>query len=526
MADWAESSGKTRRLLKIYLSREGNGRYSWRLGIGAALAIGAPLTIGICLNRTAAGAVAAIAAWLAYLTVPSGDTRSRAGTLASAASCNSVAGMIGVLTASRPDLTAIAMALLALLVPLSAVGTIPLICLVLGTDQGHGVDPVMHYWLFLLGPVWAAVLLFIPFFGGPHAPNTARAPRRSIKAWLSSNATSLRVSAMQGTPQFRFALRLAVCFVLAFCVLRLFAPAHADWALIGIVTTMRPSWRLTTRRVIKRMGGQILGAAMAAALLASLQASPEVIVIIVIALCGTLARPTRSVNYGFWPVFDVPAMLLLLSLQSPMSWVDALERVGNNAAGALIAIGATAVLWPDREERKIIERFAALLASCADCLDDMTTCTEVGLASPTARTRRALTLAAAIADLELARQRLSEQRVYHTDLPTVIEAATEEAKRLCSLIDLDGERDTAIPRCQCLRALSGLLREVGNEDELTRAPLAQLCQQADEQAVRCVQIDWHGATHDSVVSLLHHTSRATQISRDTRRSSRMIRARA
>lgn len=96
-------------------------------------------------------------------------------------------------------------------------------------------------------------------------PHRARpAPHRRARSAL----TELGAAVRRGSPEFRYAVRLAVCFSLAFIGVEYTGLPHANWVLTGIVTTMRPTWEATAGRVVKRMGGQVLGAALSGVLLA------------------------------------------------------------------------------------------------------------------------------------------------------------------------------------------------------------------------------------------------------------------
>ncbi len=164
-------------------------------------------------------------------------------------------------------------------------------------------------------------------------------------------------------------MRLAVCFSLAFAGVEYTGLPHANWMLTGIATTLRPTWDATAGRIVKRTGGQVLGAALSGVLLALCAGLRPAALAVVTGLCGALARPARRVNYGFWPIFGVPAMLLLVSFETPEGWADAAERVGNNLLGAALAAAATLLLWPPHEEPRIRNQVRALLDTHAAYLE-------------------------------------------------------------------------------------------------------------------------------------------------------------
>jgi hypothetical protein len=370
-------TGRAGALLALYLSRQDGGRFSVALGVGGGLALAGPLLVGLRLGHLVFGIIAGLGGWLVYLAEPSGDTRARVILLSRRALLCSLATWLGALTAGTLWATVPLIAASALFVPLRWFGPTPMLCLVFGATMG-GLTPAQHGWAFLAGAAWAVLLLLIPVFGGrPDAP----APRRARTAPLgraASALTELGSAVRGGSPEFRYAVRLAVCFSLAFIAVEYTGLPHANWMLTGIVTTMRPTWEATAGRIVKRMGGQVLGAALSGVLLALCAGLPPAAPAVAAGLCGALARPARRVNYGFWPVFGVPAMLLLVSLQTPEGWTDAAERVGNNLLGAALAAAAMLLLWPPHEEPGIPGQVRALLGTHAAYLERVASLAEHG----------------------------------------------------------------------------------------------------------------------------------------------------
>jgi hypothetical protein len=368
-------AGRAGALAALYLSRQDGGRFSLALGAGGALALAGPVLVGLALGHLAFGIIAGLGGWLVYLGEPSGDTRARVIFLSRRALLCSLATWLGALTAGTLWATVLLIVVSALFVPLRWFGPTPVLCLVFGATMG-GLTPAQHGWTFLAGAAWAVLLLLIPAFGGrPDAPaprpaRTAPLRRaRSALAGLGSALAGLGSAVRPESPDFRYAVRLAVCFSLAFTGVEHAGLPHANWLLTGIITTLRPTWEATAGRIVKRMGGQVLGAALAGVLLALCAGLPPAALAVVIGLCGALARPARRVNYGFWPIFGVPAMLLLLSFEMPEGWTDAAERVGNNLLGAALAAAAMLLLWPPHEEPRIRGEMHALLATHAAYLE-------------------------------------------------------------------------------------------------------------------------------------------------------------
>jgi uncharacterized membrane protein YccC len=227
--------------------------------------------------------------------------------------------------------------------------------------------------------------------------------------------------------------------------------------LTGIVTTMRPTWEATAGRIVKRTGGQVLGAALSGVLLALCAGLPPAALAVVAGLCGALARPARRVNYGFWPIFGVPAMLLLVSLQMPEGWTDAAERVGNNVLGAALAAAAMLLLWPPHEEPGIPGQVRALLDTHAAYLERVASLAE-GRRPAGERLHRLHAAESAEQAVRASRNRLATQHRPNPRLIAELDQSTAAAAELRAGVRAhhpyqDGRLEPA-----ALRALAAVLR--------------------------------------------------------------------
>jgi hypothetical protein len=504
-------TGRAGALLAVYLSRQDGGRFSLALGIGGGLALAGPLLVGLRLGHLVFGIIAGLGGWLVYLGEPSGDTRARVTFLSRRALLCSLATWLGALTTGTLWATVPLIAASALFVPLRWFGPTPMLCLVFGATMG-GLTPAQHGWTFLAGAAWAVMLLLIPVFGGrPDAP----APRRARTAPLRrarSALTELRSAVRGGSPEFHYAVRLAVCFSLAFTVVEYTGLPHANWMLTGIVTTMRPTWEATAGRIVKRMGGQVLGAALGGVLLALCAGLPPAGLAVVAGLCGALARPARRVNYGFWPIFGVPAMLLLLSLEMPEGWTDAAERVGNNLLGAALAAAAMLLLWPPHEERGIPGQVRALLDTHAAYLERVASLAERDRPAGW-RLRRLHAAESAERSLRASRNRLAAQHRPDRQLIAELDQSTAAAAELRAGVRAhhpyqDGRLEPA-----ALRGLAAVLRASPAVPATEAVPAAE---PEPESHVRIRIVAEQLAAHAARAARISESTRTSRIPRASR----------
>ncbi|MER5871757.1 FUSC family protein [Streptomyces sp. NPDC002044] len=424
-----DASGVARRaghslrgLWGVYLSREASARFDVHLALGTAVMVGVPVMAGAATGRSGAAVVFTLAAFLTSLAAPAPDPAGRVRQFAFRVAMLTAAHAVGMLTSGNLWATAAVSAVAALLVPLPGVGITPMIVLVTGATPQPGLSPGAHLLVFAAGGLWAALILLTPFVGGRYGPAPAPPP-----APAAGDRRSPRAAVVAGDPQVRYAVRLCLCFTAAYIALGLLAVPHAAWALIGILTTLRPTWGATRSRVVKRLTGTAAGCALTALLLALTPGSPFAQGIVVTALAA-VARPVREFNYGFWPVFGTPLLLLITDFDRSLGWVDLAERMGNNMLGALLATAATLLMWPAREEGRIPQRVATLLDTHARFVERVATIVEFG--PPLEREYRVNRAEEAESELRAARARLATRRGAAPELLDDLESLCGAAARL------------------------------------------------------------------------------------------------
>jgi uncharacterized membrane protein YccC len=160
---------------------------------------------------------------------------------------------------------------------------------------------------------------------------------------------------------FRHALRVAAVTAIDTGVIAYFRLPHGIWLPLTSIVILQPDYGGTVTRALQRSGGTIAGAMLAGVLLATLHGTAEYDVVLGLLLFATFLLIRR--RYGYGVTFLTPLIILLIGLGSADPWIDLAERIAYTVAGAVLAIGARFVLWPQWEQVQLQDRLvAALLA--------------------------------------------------------------------------------------------------------------------------------------------------------------------
>jgi uncharacterized membrane protein YccC len=144
----------------------------------------------------------------------------------------------------------------------------------------------------------------------------------------------------------RHALRLAVVGAIDVLVLWVMHFSHGSWLGMTSVIVLQPYGSGTLRKSLERVGGTIAGGVLAAVLAASIRDQMGIMVVITVASVLTLA--TYAVNYAWYSFFLTPTFVLM-SLPHLRDWHFAGVRIEMTAIGALVAVLAMRLLWPEKE---------------------------------------------------------------------------------------------------------------------------------------------------------------------------------
>ncbi|GHE09080.1 hypothetical protein [Streptomyces alanosinicus] len=215
----------------LYLAREGH--YAWRLGAGMVLALGVPLAAGIASGHALSDVAAGIGAYLLNLLVPQGGRWTRVRQVGLQWLSCSAATELGALVSGSLPLTVLAVLVS---VPIATPGMEPVIPLVFAVQGLPGVGVGTYALMFVVGGLWTSLLLLIPLIAGradPARPKPEEPRRPEDRAWIR-HCASLRISGADRTPEFRYKVRLAVCFTLVFIAVDLLHTPHGTWVLAGI----------------------------------------------------------------------------------------------------------------------------------------------------------------------------------------------------------------------------------------------------------------------------------------------------
>ncbi len=148
----------------------------------------------------------------------------------------------------------------------------------------------------------------------------------------------------------RHALRVSVVGVVDVIVMRLIHVNHGFWLPMTSIILLQPYSAGTNRKSVQRVSGTIAGGFLAAVLAAAIPSSAWMTPVITSLAALTVA--TFAVDYAVYCFFLTPTFVLM-SLPHPHDWRYALVRIGTTVAGALIAVTAMRLLWPERAEAEL-----------------------------------------------------------------------------------------------------------------------------------------------------------------------------
>jgi len=148
----------------------------------------------------------------------------------------------------------------------------------------------------------------------------------------------------------RHALRMGVVGAVDILLMRLTHVRHGTWLAMTSIIVLQPSGSGTVRKGIQRTGGTIAGGLLAAVLATAIHSQAGLLAVITVSAVLTLA--TYAVNY-FWYSFFLTPTFVLMSMPYFRDWGYAAVRMLNTTLGALVAILAMHVLWPERERLEL-----------------------------------------------------------------------------------------------------------------------------------------------------------------------------
>jgi uncharacterized membrane protein YccC len=164
-------------------------------------------------------------------------------------------------------------------------------------------------------------------------------PRPSAPQWWDS----LRQNWSLDSILMRHALRVAVVGAMDVLLIRAFHISHGFWLAMTSIIVLQPYGFGALRRSVQRVAGTVAGGVLAAILAASIHSYWGIIV--VISVCSVLTLATYAVDYGWFSFFITPTFVLL-TLPYLRDWRFAEVRILDTLLGAVVAVLAMRVLWP------------------------------------------------------------------------------------------------------------------------------------------------------------------------------------
>jgi uncharacterized membrane protein YccC len=185
-------------------------------------------------------------------------------------------------------------------------------------------------------------------------PFAHRLPRGAVLEALRAHATPR--SAI-----FRHAMRVAVVTTADTALLVEFRLPHGIWLPLTSLVILQPDYGGTVTRALQRTLGTMGGAVIAGVLLASLHGTVAYDAALAALLFATFLLIRR--NYGYGITFLTPIVILLIGRGSTDPWIDLAERLAYTVAGALLAVAASYLLWPQWERDQLRDRLGRAIAA-------------------------------------------------------------------------------------------------------------------------------------------------------------------
>jgi uncharacterized membrane protein YccC len=182
---------------------------------------------------------------------------------------------------------------------------------------------------------------------------------------------ALRTHATPRSAIFRHAMRVAAVTAVDVALLTYFRLPHGIWLPLTSLVILQPDYAGTIARALQRSLGTVAGAAIAGALLATVHGTARYDVALGVLLFSTFLLIRR--NYGYGITFLTPIIILLIGMSSADPWVDLAERVAYTVAGALLALAAGYLLWPQWERDQLRVHLARAIAADKDYIDAVLT---------------------------------------------------------------------------------------------------------------------------------------------------------
>jgi uncharacterized membrane protein YccC len=175
--------------------------------------------------------------------------------------------------------------------------------------------------------------------------------KRSATAETGARWTdAVRANWTRQSLMMRHALRVGVVGAVDVLLMRRLHVSHGSWMAMTSIIVLQPYGSGTLRKTYQRVVGTIAGGVLAAMLAAVIHNQTGIIAVVTVTSVLTLA--TFAVDYAWYTFFLTPTFVLL-SLPRPQDWHFAGVRMGTTVLGAMVALLAMRLLWPEQEKMQL-----------------------------------------------------------------------------------------------------------------------------------------------------------------------------
>ena len=178
------------------------------------------------------------------------------------------------------------------------------------------------------------------------ASDRAEGAANQVSWWHWRWMDALQANWTKDSVMMRHALRMGVVGALDIALMRLTHVRHGTWLAMTSIIVLQPYGSGTLRRSVERVGGTIAGGVLAAVLATAIR-GPEGL-IAAITVVSTLTLAAYAVNYAWYCFFLTPTFVLM-SMPYFRDWQFAGVRMANTVLGAVVAVAAMWLLWPEHE---------------------------------------------------------------------------------------------------------------------------------------------------------------------------------
>ncbi len=151
-------------------------------------------------------------------------------------------------------------------------------------------------------------------------------------------------------PRMRYAIRLALCFMIGIFISEAFQINKGEWIVLTILFVLQPSYSATRRRLFQRILGTITGVVAGVIIVKLLTLPGQVALMFVSAfLFFVWLKKEYSVSVIFITVF----VLCAFNLISGSGLTVMLPRLVDTLIGAILALVIVRLLWPQWQYKKL-----------------------------------------------------------------------------------------------------------------------------------------------------------------------------